>query len=124
MAVISVLVEGTAYLDMFDAQSHCLFSRAEMLSRFQGWEILHCEHQDFAAPAERVSSFVTLVARKPHQGSPAAAERETLGRPSDQAVRVVERGFRESAAVRTKIGARIEADPFAPRAAQEIYGQI
>ena len=66
VAVINVLVEGTTYLDMFDPRSHCLFSRDEMLLRFQGWEILHSEHQDFAAPREQVKSFVTLVARKPH----------------------------------------------------------
>ncbi len=66
VAVINVLVEGTTYLDMFDPQDHCLFSRDEMLLRFQGWEILHSEHQDFAAPMEQVKSFVTLVARKPH----------------------------------------------------------
>lgn len=66
VAVINVLVEGTTYLDMFDPQDHCLFSRDEMLSRFQGWEILHSEHQDFAAPREQVKSFVTVVARKQH----------------------------------------------------------
>jgi tellurite methyltransferase len=66
VAVINVLVEGTTYLDMFDPQAHCLFSREEMQRRFSGWEILHAEFQDFAAPKEQRKAFVTLVARKPH----------------------------------------------------------
>jgi tellurite methyltransferase len=66
VAVINVLVEGTTYLDMFDPMDHCLFSRGDMHARFSGWEILHSEYQDFAAPKEQVKSFSTLVARKPH----------------------------------------------------------
>ena len=65
VAVVNVLVQGTTYLDMFDANEHCLFPRDEMGKRFAGWELLYCEHQDFAAPDNRVKSFVTLVARKP-----------------------------------------------------------
>ena len=65
IAVVNVLVEGTTYLDMFDPASHCLFSREEMHRRFAGWEILHCESQDFPAPRDLVKSFVTIVARKP-----------------------------------------------------------
>ena len=71
VAVVNVLVEGTTYLDMFDPSSHCLFSREEMHRRFAGWEILHGEHQDFAAPREQVKSFVTIVARRPEAASAA-----------------------------------------------------
>lgn len=66
VAVINVLVEGTTYVDMFDPKDHCLFSRDEMRARFQGWEILHSDHQDFAAPKEQLKSFCTIVARKQH----------------------------------------------------------
>jgi tellurite methyltransferase len=66
VAVINVLVQGTTYLDMFDPIDYCLFSRDEMHIRFSGWEILHAEYQDFAAPKEQLKSFVTLIARKPH----------------------------------------------------------
>lgn len=65
VAVINVLVEGTTYLDLFDPQEHCLFSREAMHRCFSGWEILHAEFQTFAAPKEQVKAFVTLVARKP-----------------------------------------------------------
>jgi tellurite methyltransferase len=64
VAIINVLVEGTTYFEMFDAQSHCLFARDEVERAFAGWQILHSEFRDFPAPGERVKSFVTLVAQK------------------------------------------------------------
>jgi tellurite methyltransferase len=68
MAVVNVLVEGTTFLDMFDPESHCLFSREEMASRFAGWEILHLDFSDFAAPGGKNKAFVTVIARKPVHG--------------------------------------------------------
>ena len=65
VAVVNVLVEGTTYLDMFDNESHCLFSRAEMEARFAGWSILHSEFSDFAAPGGTNKAFATVIARKP-----------------------------------------------------------
>ena len=65
IAIINVMIEGTTYLDMFDPQDHCLFSRAEMERRFAGWNILHAESSNFAKPDNRVKSFVTVIARKP-----------------------------------------------------------
>lgn len=65
VAVVNVLVEGTTYLDMFDAGGHCLLARDELRRRFQGWDLLHCEQQDFEAPDQRIKSFVTLIARRP-----------------------------------------------------------
>jgi tellurite methyltransferase len=65
IAVVNVLVEGTTYLDMFDPRDHCLFARDEMRRRFDGWNVLRCDYQDFDAPNRTVKSFVTLVAKKP-----------------------------------------------------------
>jgi len=65
VAVVNVLVEGTTFHRMFDPSGHCLFARDEMNSRFVGWEILHSEYQDFAAPNDTTKSFVTIIARKP-----------------------------------------------------------
>ena len=65
VAVVNVLVEGTTYLDMFDAGSHCLFSRAEMEARFAGWNIVHSEFSDFEAPGGKNKTFATVIARKP-----------------------------------------------------------
>jgi tellurite methyltransferase len=62
---VNVLVEGTTYLDMFDNQSHCLFSRTEMETRFAGWSILLSEFSDFEAPGGKNKAFATVIARKP-----------------------------------------------------------
>lgn len=64
IAVVNVLVEGTTYLDMFDATGYCLFARAELESRFAGWSILRSELGDFDAPGGRIKSFATVIARK------------------------------------------------------------
>lgn len=69
VAVVNVLVEGTTYLDMFDAQAYCLFAPDQLQRCFAGWHILQLEAQDFPAPDGQRKSFVTLVARK----SPASA---------------------------------------------------
>ncbi len=65
VAVVNVLVEGTTYLDMFDANGYCLFSRTEIETRFKGWEILHSAFSDFAAPGDTRKAFATVIARKP-----------------------------------------------------------
>lgn len=66
-AIVNVLVEGTTFLDMFDAQGYCLFGRDEMLKRFAGWSILSSEYQEFPAPGGTVKAFATVVAQKPMQ---------------------------------------------------------
>jgi tellurite methyltransferase len=72
IAVVNVLVEGTTYLDMFDPGNYCLFSRAELESRFAGWNLLVSEYRDFEAPGQRIKSFDTVIARKhPAPGAPA-----------------------------------------------------
>ena len=65
VAIINVLIEGTTYMEMFERECHCLFSRTELEQRFVGWNILHSEFRDFDAPDHRVKSFVTLIAQKP-----------------------------------------------------------
>ena len=71
-AVVNVLIEGTTYLDMFDANGHCLFARDEMQRRFSGWEVIQSVHQEFETPNERIKSFVTLIAKKPLVANAAA----------------------------------------------------
>jgi len=72
IAAVNVLIEGTTYLDMFDPECHCLFSRTELESRFAGWSMLHTEFSDFAAAEGKNKAFFTLIARKP-PGQRAAA---------------------------------------------------
>ena len=64
VAVVNVLIEGTIYVEMFDAKSHCLFSRVETETRFYGWNILHSEFSDFEAPGATKKAFTTLIAHK------------------------------------------------------------
>lgn len=65
IAIVNVLVEGTTFLDFFDAKDHCLFGREELEKRFAGWEILRSEFSNFDAPAGRTKAFATVIARKP-----------------------------------------------------------
>ena len=65
IAVVNVLIEGTTYMDMFDAEGYCLFSPAEIKLQFAGWTILHSGLSDFDAPDQKIKSFVTLIAQKP-----------------------------------------------------------
>ncbi len=66
VVAINVLVEGTTFLDMFDPAAYCLFARDELASRFAGWQLLHSQQQDFAAPKGQLKSFATVIARRPH----------------------------------------------------------
>ncbi len=69
-AIVNVLTEGTTYLDMFDAESHCLFARHELEDRFHDWQVLVRDHRDFDAPGLSNKAFSTVIARK--QGVPDA----------------------------------------------------
>lgn len=69
LAAVNVMVEGTTYLEMFEAESHCLFSPTELQSRFAGWTVLFSECSSFEAPGGRRKDFATMIARKPpHPG--------------------------------------------------------
>lgn len=67
IAFVNVLVEGTTYLDMFEADHYYLFSRDELEERFFGWTILSSRHQTFPAPEGTQKEFSTVVARRPTQ---------------------------------------------------------
>ncbi len=72
VAAINVLIEGTSYLDMFDAVDHCLFRPDEMRARFAGWHIEHAAFSDFDAPGGTIKRFATLIARRPLEDALAA----------------------------------------------------
>ena len=55
-AAVNVLVEGTTYLEMFDALGHCLFAGDELRRRFAPWEIVAERRQTFDAPAPAPSN--------------------------------------------------------------------
>lgn len=63
--VLTMLVQGTTYLDMFDPQQHCLVSPGQLLAHFEGWRIALQREQAFPAPQQCVKSFISLIAFKP-----------------------------------------------------------
>lgn len=65
VAVVNVLVEGTTYMDMFDAANFYLFARNELEERFAGWKILSSSHEEFPAPKGTRKVFSTVIAEKP-----------------------------------------------------------
>ena len=67
IAVVNVLVQGTTYLGMFEADHYYLFSRDELEDRFFGWTILSSRHETFPAPEGSRKEFSTVVARRPTQ---------------------------------------------------------
>jgi tellurite methyltransferase len=65
LAVVNVLIEGTTYMEMFDASGFYLPGRSELQQRFSTWTIEHLAYSDFDAPQETIKRFCTLVARRP-----------------------------------------------------------
>ena len=63
-AIVNLLVQGTTYTDMFDADSHCLFERGALEASFAGWQVLEAASSEFAAADGRVKAFETVIARK------------------------------------------------------------
>jgi len=66
-AVINVLVEGTTYMDMFDAEEHCLFGRDELVAAFSTWRIVDSRADAFPAPGRKLKAFATVVAERPDE---------------------------------------------------------
>jgi tellurite methyltransferase len=66
VAIVNLLVEGTTFLDMFDAGAGwCLWPAADFAARFAGWDLVAEEPATFAAPGDTVKVFSTIVARRP-----------------------------------------------------------
>lgn len=63
--VVNVLVEGTTYMDMFDPQGYCPFERDALARRYEHWNVVTSEFEDFTAPGGLTKSFATVIARKP-----------------------------------------------------------
>ena len=67
VAIVTVRVEGTTFMDMFSPEDHCLFKRDQVRGQFSGWQVISCEHQEFPAPGGTRKVFETVIARKPQQ---------------------------------------------------------
>lgn len=65
VAIVNVLVAGTTYFDMFDADAHCLFEEGELERAFGGWALLASTRDTFPAPRKTLKRFETVIARRP-----------------------------------------------------------
>jgi len=64
-AAVNVLIEGTTYMQMFDAERHCLFRPEELREAFADWTILRDRTDEYPAPEQSVKRFATVIARRP-----------------------------------------------------------
>jgi tellurite methyltransferase len=64
-AIVNVLIEGTTYLDMFEAGHHYLFGAGELERAFAGWRVHVARHDRFDAPGGRIKEFSTVIAQRP-----------------------------------------------------------
>ncbi|BDG09789.1 class I SAM-dependent methyltransferase [Anaeromyxobacter paludicola] len=61
---VTVLTEGTTFLDVFGGAEGYLFRKGELAERFAGWETLFFKPGSFPSPDGRVKEFESLVARR------------------------------------------------------------
>jgi tellurite methyltransferase len=65
VVAVSVLTEGTTYMDMFDISDYHLFAPDEVRSAFRGWDILADRDEEAPAPHNTRKTYSTIVARCP-----------------------------------------------------------
>lgn len=80
LLALNVLVSGTTFLDMFDADDYCLFDADDVRARLAGWRVLEDTIETFPAGPAQAKRFITLIARKPEAG------REAEGAGTDSSV--------------------------------------
>lgn len=67
VAAITVLIEGTTFMAMFDPVAFHVFRPTELQERLAGWAILESIEESFEAPGSTRKVFTTLVARRPSE---------------------------------------------------------
>jgi len=65
IAAVNVLIEGTAYMEMFDPQGYCLFPPGELVATFADWKVLLASVDEFPAPGGTLKRFATVIAQRP-----------------------------------------------------------
>jgi tellurite methyltransferase len=63
-AAVTVLVEGTTFMRVFDPERHYLFAPGELERAFGAWDVLVSRAGEAPAPDATVRRFTTVVARK------------------------------------------------------------
>jgi len=67
-ALVNVLIEGTTYLDMFEAGQYCLFGERELTETFDDWVTFHSRIDQFPAPGSTIKRISTVIAGKRPRG--------------------------------------------------------
>jgi tellurite methyltransferase len=70
-AIVTVLMEGTTFTDVFGGEPHHLFTSEELETAFAGWTMLSFDRGEYPALQGTVKRIGTIVARKPPAGAPA-----------------------------------------------------
>ena len=63
-AAVTVLVEGTTFMRVFDPGRYYLFAPGELRNAFAGWDLLVDDQGEAPAPEETVRRFEMVVARR------------------------------------------------------------
>ncbi len=63
-AIVNTLIDGTTYLDMFEANHYCLLTERELRERFEGWDVREFRLHRFEAPGSTIKAFATVIAKK------------------------------------------------------------
>lgn len=64
-AMVTVLLQGTTFTDVFDGDRHYLFAPDELDQAFASWEVQSSKRGEFPAPKGTVKRIGSLIARKP-----------------------------------------------------------
>ena len=64
-AVVTVLIQGTTFMEMFEGNRYYLFTPDELEHAFAGWAVLLSRRGEFPAPNGQVKRFSTIIAQKP-----------------------------------------------------------
>ena len=73
-AIVTVLIEGTTFMEPFDGDRHYLFAPDELERAFPGWSILSSRQGDLSGPGNAtVKRFSSVIASKPRVVSTACA---------------------------------------------------
>jgi len=64
-AMVTVLLQGTTFTDVFDGDRYYLFAPDELDRAFAEWAVQSSKRGDFPAPNGTVKRICSLIARKP-----------------------------------------------------------
>jgi len=65
LAAVTVLIEGTTFMGMFDPAAHYLFGENKLVEAFPGWQQEYSKIETYPAPRETIKRFHTVVMRRP-----------------------------------------------------------